>query len=209
MKYFLIILCILSGVAPLNAVATNAPSPSGIVMVFGDSISSGYGLPPGSGWVSLLSKRLQERVPSHPVINASISGDTTSSGLARIEQSLQTHRPEIVIIELGGNDGLRGSSIDSIIRNLEALIESCHRRHAKVLLVGMHLPPNYGATYTQKFQEIFPYLAKKHQIKVVPFLLKGFGDQREFFLADGIHPNMQAQEKILENVWPTLRGMMK
>ena len=178
-------------------------------MVFGDSISSGYGLPPGSGWVSLLSKRLQERAPSHPVINASISGDTTSSGLARIEQSLQTHRPEIVIIELGGNDGLRGSSIESIIRNLETLIESCHRRHAKVLLVGMHLPPNYGATYTQKFQEIFPQLAKKYQIKVVPFLLKGFGDQREFFLADGIHPNVQAQEKILENVWPTLRGMIK
>ena len=178
-------------------------------MVFGDSISSGYGLPPGSGWVSLLSKRLQERIPSHPVVNASISGDTTSSGLARIEQSLLTHRPEIVIIELGGNDGLRGSSIDSIIRNLETLIESCHRRHAKVLLVGMHLPPNYGATYTQKFQEIFPHLAKKHQIKVVPFLLKGFGDQREFFLADGIHPNVQAQERILENVWPTLRGMIK
>ncbi len=178
-------------------------------MVFGDSISSGYGLPPGSGWVSLLSKRLQERIPSHPVVNASISGDTTSSGLARIEQSLQTHRPEIVIIELGGNDGLRGSSIESIIRNLENLIESCHRRQAKVLLVGMHLPPNYGATYTQKFQEIFPQLAKKYQIKVVPFLLKGFGDQREFFLADGIHPNAQAQEKILENVWPTLRGMMK
>lgn len=118
-------------------------------MVFGDSISSGYGLSPGSGWVSLLSKRLQERGPSHPVVNASISGDTTSSGLARIEQSLKTHRPEIVIIELGGNDGLRGSSIDSISRNLEALIESCHRSQAKVLLVGMHLPPNYGANYTK------------------------------------------------------------
>jgi acyl-CoA thioesterase-1 len=209
MNYFLIILCILSVAASPNAAASNPSPTSGTVMVFGDSISSGYGLPPGSGWVSLLTKRLQERTPRTSVINASISGDTTSSGLARIEQSLETHRPEIVIIELGGNDGLRGSSIDSISRNLETLIESCHRRQAKVLLVGMHLPPNYGLSYTQKFQEIFPHLAKKHQIKIVPFLLHGFGNQREFFLADGIHPNMQAQEKILENVWPTLKGMLR
>jgi len=177
-------------------------------MVFGDSLSSGYGLPPETGWVSLLKKRLQIQSPAYQVINASISGETTLGGRNRIEQALKTHRPDIVIVELGGNDGLRGASIESIHDNLEAIIQACRRNKASVLLAGMRLPPNYGIAYTQKFQNIYPRLAKKHRIKLAPFLLAGFGDKPEFFLADGIHPNAQAQEKIVENVWIELRTML-
>jgi acyl-CoA thioesterase-1 len=209
MKYFLIVLCILSGVAISNASAASAAEAAGTVMVFGDSMSSGYGLPPEAGWVNLLKKRLQTQAPAYRVVNASISGETTLSGRNRIEQALKTHRPAIVIIELGGNDGLRGSSIESIRDNLGAIIEACQRNQAAVLLAGMHLPPNYGISYTQKFQDVYPQLAQRHQLKLLPFLLDGFGDKREFFLTDGIHPNAQAQGKILENVWGVLRTMLK
>ena len=209
MKYFLIILCILSGVACGNASAASAAETAGAIMVFGDSMSSGYGLPAEAGWVNLLKKRLQTQSQAYQVINASISGETTLSGRNRIEQALKTHRPAIVIVELGGNDGLRGSSIESIRGNLEAIIEACQRNQATVLLAGMHLPPNYGISYTQKFQDVYPQLAQRHQLKLLPFLLAGFGDKREFFLTDGIHPNVQAQEKILENVWGVLRTMLK
>lgn len=181
-------------------------------MVFGDSISSGYGLPPETGWVSLLQKRLQTQSPAHPiptVINASISGETTLGGRNRIEQALSTHRPGIVIIELGGNDGLRGASVESIRDNLEAIIQACRRNQASVLLAGMRLPPNYGIAYTRKFQDIYPRLAKKHRLKLVPYMFEGFGDRPEFFQADGIHPTVQMQEKILDNVWKVLRVMLK
>jgi len=178
------------------------------IMVFGDSLSAGYGLPQDAGWVSLLKRRLQT-VSQVSVINNSISGETAMGGRSRIEQALKTHRPDIVIIELGGNDGLRGASIDSIRENLEAIIEACQRHKATVLLAGMQLPPNYGMTYTQKFQDIYPQLAKRHGIKLVPFLLDGFGSKREFFQADGVHPTVQAQEKIVDNVWKVLRTMLK
>jgi acyl-CoA thioesterase-1 len=177
-------------------------------MVFGDSLSAGYGLPQEAGWVSLLKRRLQT-VSQVSVINNSISGETAMGGRSRIEQALKTHRPDIVIIELGGNDGLRGASIDSIRDNLEAIIDACQRHKATVLLAGMQLPPNYGMTYTQKFQDIYPQLAKRHGIKLVPFLLDGFGSKREFFQADGIHPTAQAQEKIVDNIWKVLRTMLK
>ena len=178
------------------------------IMVFGDSLSAGYGLPQDAGWVSLLKRRLQT-VSQVSVINNSISGETAMGGRSRIEQALKTHRPDIVIIELGGNDGLRGASIDSIRENLEAIIDACLRHKATVLLAGMQLPPNYGMTYTQKFQDIYPQLAKRHGIKLVPFLLDGFGNKREFFQSDGIHPTVQAQEKIVDNVWKVLRTVLK
>lgn len=130
-------------------------------------------------------------------------------GRNRIERALKTHRPDIVIVELGGNDGLRGASIDSIRDNLEAIIEACRRNNATVLLTGLQLPPNYGIAYTQKFHDIYPQLAKRHGLKLVPFLLDGFGSKREFFQADGIHPTAQAQEKIVENVWKILKTMLK
>ncbi len=158
--------------------------------------------------MNLLKKRLQT-VSQVSLINNSISGETTMGGRKRIEQALKTHHPDIVIVELGGNDGLRGASIDSIRDNLEAIIETCRRNKATVLLTGMQLPPNYGMAYTQKFQDIYPQLAKRHGLKLVPFLLDGFGNKREFFQADGIHPNAQAQEKIVENVWKVLKTMLK
>jgi len=212
MKNFLVILCIFFNTLPANAGAAGAPAPAvksatTTIMVFGDSLSAGYGLPQEAGWVSLLKKRLQTQSATH-LINNSISGETASGGRNRIEQALKTHRPDIVIIELGGNDGLRGASIESIRDNLEAIIEACLRNKAAVLLAGMQLPPNYGIAYTQKFQDIYPQLAKRHQLKLVPFLLDGFGDKREFFQADGIHPNAHAQIKIVENVWKVLRTML-
>lgn len=190
------------------APATAPASATTTIMIFGDSLSAGYGLPQGAGWVSLLKKRLPTQ-PQARVINNSISGETAMGGRNRIAQALKTHRPDIVIIELGGNDGLRGASIESIRDNLEAIIEASVRSKATVLLVGMQLPPNYGIAYTQKFQDIYPQLAKRHGVKLVPFLLDGFGDKREFFQADGIHPNANAQEKIVENVWKVLRTMLR
>ncbi|WP_083566387.1 arylesterase [Nitrosovibrio sp. Nv17] len=182
-------------------------SASTTIMVFGDSLSAGYGLPQEAGWVSLLQKKLPARPPTR-LVNASMSGETAAGGRARIEQALRTHRPDIVILELGGNDGLRGASIGSIHDNLEAIIEACLRTGAAVLLTGMQLPPNYGIAYTQKFQDIYAQLAARHRLKLVPFLLDGFGDRREFFQADGIHPNAQAQHRIVENVWKVLQTML-
>ena len=176
-------------------------------MVFGDSLSAGYGLPQDAGWVSLLRKRLQTQSQAH-LINNSVSGETAHGGRKRIEQALKTYRPDIVIVELGGNDGLRGASIEAIRSDLEAIIEACHRNKATVLLAGMQLPPNYGIAYTQKFQDIYPQLAKRHGAKLVPFLLDGFGHKREFFQPDGIHPNVQAQAKIVDNVWKVLSAML-
>jgi len=177
-------------------------------MVFGDSLAAGYGLSQEAGWVNLLKKRVQT-VSQATVINNSISGETTAGGRNRIEQALRNHRPDIVILELSGNDGLRGASIGSIRDNLEAIIEACQRHKATVLLTGMQLPPNYGMLYTQKFQDIYTQLAKRHGLKLVPFLMAGFGDKRHFFQADGIHPTAQAQEMMVENVWKVLRTMLK
>jgi acyl-CoA thioesterase-1 len=211
MKKFLIILSILVSIPLANPGVAALPATtagSTTVMVFGDSLSAGYGLPQDTGWVSLLKRRLQAQSQAR-LVNASMSGETASGGRTRIEQALKTHRPDIVILELGGNDGLRGASIDSIRDNLEAIIEACQRSKATVLLTGMQLPPNYGIAYTQKFQDIYPQLAKRHGLKLVPFLLDGFGNKREFFQSDGIHPTASAQERIVDNVWKVLSTMLK
>lgn len=177
-------------------------------MVLGDSLSVGYGLPANSGWVDLLRQRLRTKSSNYEVINISISGEITLGGRKRIEQALATYQPAIVVIALGGNDGLQGKSIQSIHDNLETIVLSCKQHNAVPLLVGMQLPPNYGISYTQKFRDIFPRLAEHHQLRLVPFMLEGFGEDREFFLADGIHPNERAQEKIIENIWPALTSLL-
>jgi len=179
------------------------------VLVFGDSLSANYGIAREAGWVALLTQRLQSEFADYQIINASISGETTLGGRNRIQQTLEKHHPEIIILELGANDGLRGAAIKSIYNNLAAIIEKCQQHNALVLLTGMQLPPNYGMTYTQKFQAIFPQLAENYQVKLVPFLLAGFGDKHEYFQADGIHPNEVAQKKIVENVWEVLYTMFK
>lgn len=202
-KTFLIILLVIFSYSNFAVAATKT------VLVFGDSLSANYGIPMESGWVALLTQRLQSKSTGYRIVNASISGETTLGGRNRIYQALEIHRPEIVILELGANDGLRGSSIKSIYDNLAAIIEICQKNNAVVLLAGMQLPPNYGITYTQKFQAIFPQLAEYYQIKLIPFLLAGFGEKHEFFQSDGIHPTEIAQEKIVENVWEVLQTMVK
>lgn len=177
-------------------------------MVFGDSLSTSYGIPSEGGWVNLLQRRLKVYSPIYQVINASISGETTLNGRTRIELALKTHDPDIVIIGLGGNDGLRGSTIKSIYDNLEAIINACLKNNSKVLLLGMQLPPNYGIAYTQKFLNIYPQLTENYQLQLVPFLLAGFGEKAEFFQSDGIHPNLNAQELIFGNVWNVLQIML-
>jgi acyl-CoA thioesterase-1 len=178
------------------------------IMVYGDSLSANYGIPADAGWVALLEQRLLSHSQSFRVINASVSGETALGGRNRIEQALNTHRPNIIILGLGANDGLRGTAIKTIHDNLAAIIEICQRNNVLVLLAGMQLPPNYGMTYTRKFQDIYPQLAEYYQTGLIPFLLAGFGENKAFFQPDGIHPTAIAQKMIVENVWYVLQPML-
>ena len=178
------------------------------ILVFGDSLSANYGLAVESGWASLLQQRLKQNHYAYQVINASISGETTAGGLSRIDSALAAHQPAIVIVELGANDGLRGLSLQATRDNLDAMIRACRASKAKVLLVGMRLPPNYGAEYSERFGMIYPALAKKHHTALLPFLLEGMADKREWFQADNLHPTAAAQTAVLENVWKHLKPML-
>lgn len=179
------------------------------IMVYGDSLSAGYGLPPQAGWTNLLLQRLHDESFDYKVVNASISGETALGGKNRIVQALSAHKPDIVILALGVNDGLRGHNLETMRANLNAIIEACSKRNIRLLLVGMRLPPNYGAAYTQKFHAIFRELAQGRNLPLVPFLLEGFADNARLFQADGMHPNASAQPLILENVWKILRPLLK
>ena len=179
------------------------------ILVLGDSLSASYGLPQDRGWVSLLQQRLQaEKLPQR-VVNASISGETTSGGLYRIDALLASHKPEVVVIELGANDGLRGLSLDATQSNLETLIRRAKKSGAQVLLIGMRIPPNYGPAYTEKFHHLFEVLAAKYRVKRVPFLLAPIAGKREYFQDDGLHPTAEAQPLLLDSVWGVLRPMLK
>jgi acyl-CoA thioesterase-1 len=213
MKTFLITLSILllstsSSIAYSSTGTAISPVESTTIMVYGDSLSAGYGLPQKTGWVSMLKTQLKKQQAVYQIINASISGETTLGGLNRIEQALKRHHPNIVIVELGANDGLRGLPIKSIHDNLEAIVKACKQNKASILLVGMRLPPNYGTAYTKKFSAIYQQIAKRHELRLVPFLLAGFGDKPEYFQEDKMHPNKNAQEKILNNVWKVLHKMI-
>ncbi len=181
------------------------------LLVVGDSLSAEYGLPRGSGWVALLSQQLAQEKLTWRVVNASISGDTTAGGRSRIPALLRQHQPDIVIIELGGNDALRGFSMKMTEENLQEMILACQSIKAKVLLVGMQVPPNYGADYAAQFSQVFIRLSKTHKTAVVPFLLKGIADApnaAEWFQADRIHPNATAHPRMLANVWPVLKKLL-
>jgi acyl-CoA thioesterase-1 len=213
MKTFLITLSILllstsSSIAYSSTGTAISPAESTTIMVYGDSLSAGYGLPQKTGWVSMLKTQLKKQQAVYQIINASISGETTLGGLNRIEQALKRHHPNIVIVELGANDGLRGLPIKSIHDNLEAIVKACKQNKASILLVGMRLPPNYGTANTKKFSAIYQQIAKRHELKLVPFLLAGFGDKPEYFQEDKMHPNKKAQEKILNTVWKVLHKMI-
>lgn len=181
------------------------------LLVVGDSLSAEYGLPRGSGWVALLEQQLGRDKSPWRVVNASISGDTTAGGRARLPSLLKQHQPRIVIIELGGNDALRGFPLSMTEDNLQAMIQASQTLGAKVLLLGMQVPPNYGADYTAEFSKMFTRLAKKRKTAVVPFLLKGIADApnaAEQFQADRIHPNAQAHPRMLANVWAELKKLL-
>jgi acyl-CoA thioesterase-1 len=187
-----------------------APAAHGkTVLVYGDSLSSAYGMPEQSGWVALLAQRLKRERPDYSVANASISGETTAGGLARIGAVLERHRPAIVILELGGNDGLRGLPVAETKKNLAAMIEQAQKAGARVLLVGMRVPPNYGEAYAQAFERAFGEVAGARKVALLPFLFEGFGEQMELFQPDRIHPNEAAQPAMLKNVWRALAPLLK
>ncbi|TXH93600.1 MAG: arylesterase [Pseudomonas sp.] len=181
---------------------------AGTVLVVGDSISAAFGMDTRQGWVALLQERLRDRGFEHEVANASISGETSSGGLARLPALLAQHRPHLVIIELGGNDGLRGQPVGQLQQNLARMVEASRAAGAAVLLLGMRLPPNYGPRYTQSFARTFETVAAQHQVPLVPFLLEGVGGVAGMIQADGIHPTAAAQARMLENVWPTLEPLL-
>lgn len=178
------------------------------VLVVGDSLSAEYGLPRGAGWVALLEQRLHDRKMNVNVVNASISGDTTSGAASRIGALLKTHHPDVVIIELGGNDGLRGLSIQATEQNFRTLINDCKTAKAKTLLVGMQIPPNYGRSYTEQFRNMFTVIASEQHVALVPFLLDGIAEHPELFQADRIHVLAAAHPRILDNVWPYLSPLI-
>lgn len=178
------------------------------LLVLGDSLSAEYGLRRGSGWVALLAERLASHKPPWAVFNASISGETTAGGATRLPALLAEHRPRVVLIELGGNDALRGLDLAATTRNLEAMVVAAQAAGARVMLAGMKVPPNYGRAYTERFAQIFPTLARARGCALLPFLLEGIADRFELFQPDRIHPAEAAQTRILGNVWPVLAPLL-
>lgn len=176
--------------------------------MLGDSLSAGYGIKIQEGWVNLLAQRLTAEGYGYKVVNASVSGETTQGGVSRLPRVLELHKPEIVIVELGGNDGLRGLPLASSRENLQRAIKLAKDARAKVLLVGMMIPPNYGQRYAQEFREIFASLAKANAIPLVPFLLDEVALKSDLMQEDGIHANARGQPRMLDNVWPPLKTLL-
>jgi acyl-CoA thioesterase-1 len=196
------LLIVWSLVAPLQA--DERP----VLLVLGDSLSAAYGIAEDDGWVALLQRRLDTEGHDYRVVNASVSGETTDAGLARLPRALDVHRPSIVVVELGANDGLRGISLGEMRRNLLEITELSQASGARVLLVGMHLPPNYGPAYTERFHATFREVAVRKRIPLVPFLLDGVGTERSLMQDDGLHPTAAAQPRLLENVWVQLAPIL-
>jgi acyl-CoA thioesterase-1 len=179
------------------------------ILVLGDSVSAAYGIAQARGWVALLGERLKRERRDYSVVNASISGDTTGGGLARLGAALEKHKPRVIVVELGGNDGLRGLPVAEMKKNLAAIIERSEKAGARVVLVGMRIPPNYGPEYTQAFDSSFAELAKRYRTALVPFLMEGFAEKPELFQPDRIHPTEAAQPIMAERVWKALRPLLK
>ena len=178
------------------------------VLVMGDSLSAAYGLAPAQGWVSLTGERLAKDVPGWRIVNASISGETTAGGASRIAAELKRHAPDVVVIELGANDGLRGLGLEQSRANLDRMIVAAKGAGAKVLLLGMRIPPNYGTRYTEGFAANFSTLADEHDVALLPFLLEPIATDRDAFQADNLHPVAEAQPKLRDHVWTALRPLL-
>jgi len=179
------------------------------ILVFGDSLSAAYGIRPEQGWVALLTQRLQAQGYGYQIINASVSGETTEGGLERLPRALQLHQPGVVVLELGANDALRGLPLSVTRTNLSKMIELAQGTGARILLVGIRIPPNYGPRYTEEFTGIFPALAKQYHLPLVPFLLQDVALNPTRMQEDGMHPNAAGEPPVLETVWPYLRPLLK
>jgi len=199
----ILLLCLIAAAAPARA----AEPP--VILVVGDSLSAGYGLVPGQGWVALLQQRLKKQGYGHRVVNASVSGETTDGGVARLDRALATHRPGIVIIELGGNDGLRGLPVSRVQANLALLITKSRAAGAEVLLLAIRVPTNYGPQYTRSFQQLYRDLATKYRIGVAALVDQQVALDLAYFQPDGIHPNSKAQPLLLDNVWVQLSPLLR
>ena len=179
------------------------------VLIFGDSLSAGYGIALAQSWPALLAKRLDEKHLAYSVTNASISGETTAGGRARFTETVDRAKPAVVVIALGANDGLRGLSISQMRENLKAMIDAAKTQKAKVLLIGMKLPPNYGPDYARQFEQTFSEVAKEERVALLPFLLQPIALDGSAYQADGLHPTAAAQPKLLDHIWPALQGLLK
>ncbi|MFZ7790863.1 arylesterase [Acinetobacter lwoffii] len=196
--FFLLSLCLL----PLGVSAKT-------IMILGDSLSAGYGIQPQQGWVNLLQKRLEQQYPKqHKVVNASVSGETTSGALARLPKLLQTHRPDLVVIELGGNDGLRGQPPQMIQKNLASLIQKSQKAKAKVIVFGIKMPPNYGQAYSKAFENNYKVVSQQYKVKLLPFFMQGVAGNKTLMQKDLIHPNAKAQTILLNNAYPYIKGAL-
>ena len=192
----------------MGVLMSNAIKAQDNILILGDSLSAAYGLQQDQGWVFLLQQRLNEHYPGYQIINESTSGDTTANGLYRLADALQQSQPEIAIVELGANDGIRGHSLNYAKKNLEKIILSIQQYTNKILLLGMRIPPNYGKKYTRAFADLYPQLAEKYNLSLVPFMLEGVSGEATLIQTDGLHPNTQAQTLILDNIWPYLKPLL-
>jgi acyl-CoA thioesterase I len=190
--------------APLGSSAPAARK----ILILGDSLSAAYGIRQEDSWVALLDRRLAAKGYGYRVVNASLTGDTTSGGLRRLPRALKVHRPAVLVIELGGNDGLRATPIKVMRSNLEAMVKLAQAAGVRVVLVGMQIPGNYGADYTRAFAASYPELARKYRLALVPFMLDGVALDPTLFLPDGIHPTAAAQPRLLQNIWPALQSQL-
>lgn len=209
-RFSFFILLLISLVATLSAHATQlaAVAPR-TILVFGDSLSAGYGIAVSESWPALLNERLKQDSKPYIVLNASISGETTAGGRARFTAALQQTHPAIIILALGANDGLRGLPVAAMQDNLASMIQMAKQQQARVLLVGMRLPPNYGSDYAQHFEAVFRRLAKREKISLIPFLLEPIATDDQAFQADGLHPTAKAQPKILDHIWKRLLPLLE
>lgn len=201
----LMALLVLAGLPANAATATRMPT----ILVLGDSLSAAYGLPAEQGWVALLEDRVKSRTPAWRVVNASVSGETTAGGRSRIAGELQRHTPRVVVLALGANDGLRGLPLEQTRANLEIIVKAAQAAGAKVLLVGMRLPPNYGPEYTAGFEANYRELASRLDTALLPFLLEPIATERDAFQADNLHPVAAAQPRLLAHVWPSLEPLLR
>jgi acyl-CoA thioesterase-1 len=204
MRKFLVLLLAFLGLS-----GTVAAAGKPVILVLGDSLSAGYGIPVDQGWVARLQRRLDAEGYGYAVVNASVSGETTVGALERLPRALARHKPALVVIELGGNDGLRGLPVAELRANLEALVSVSREAGAQVLLAAVRMPPNYGPQYTEKFYAVYEGVAKDLRVPWVPFFLEGIALREDLFQDDGIHPDLRAQPILLDNVWPVLEPLLK